>query len=77
MRVGATSARLAVSFAWYNSSDGLDSQENRGQASGAYIFRCAVLWGRYGAGQGKAGAGPGGGILRQGAARTPLPEAAV
>lgn len=39
MRVGATSARLAVSFAWYNSSDGLDSQENRGQASGAYIFR--------------------------------------
>ncbi|KAL4419672.1 hypothetical protein ABPG75_006770 [Micractinium tetrahymenae] len=39
MSVGGTTARLTTSFAWYNSSDGLDSDENRGQASGAYIFR--------------------------------------
>ncbi len=42
MSVGAVSARLTTSFAWYNSSDGLDSEENRGQASGAYIFRCGI-----------------------------------
>lgn len=43
MRVGSTSARLTTSFAWYNSSDGLDSHENPGQASGAYIFRRGTL----------------------------------
>ena len=33
------SAALSTRFLWYNSSDGLDSSEDRGQASGAYIFR--------------------------------------
>ena len=30
---------FSVDMAYYNSSDGLDSQINRGQSSGAYIFR--------------------------------------
>lgn len=30
---------LTVSLWWYNSSDGLDTDRNRGQSSGAYIFR--------------------------------------
>jgi len=30
---------ISASVWWYNSSDGLDSKENRGQSSGAYIFR--------------------------------------
>jgi hypothetical protein len=32
--------QLSLWFSWYNSSDGLEATENRGQASGAYIFRC-------------------------------------
>lgn len=39
MSAGGVSAKLSTHFAWYNASDGLDSQENRGQGSGAYIFR--------------------------------------
>ncbi|KAL4536505.1 hypothetical protein Ndes2437B_g05917 [Nannochloris sp. 'desiccata'] len=31
--------RLSSSLRWYNASDGLDSDEDRGQSSGAYIFR--------------------------------------
>lgn len=42
MRSGDTRIKLTTSFAWYNSSDGLDSSETRGQASGAYIFRHAA-----------------------------------
>lgn len=34
-----TSVQLSTFFGWYNSSDGLEVQENRGQSSGAYIFR--------------------------------------
>lgn len=30
---------FSFDLAWYNSSDGLDSHVNRGQSSGAYIFR--------------------------------------
>ncbi|EFN53834.1 hypothetical protein CHLNCDRAFT_36397 [Chlorella variabilis] len=33
-----TSVQLSTFFGWYNSSDGLEVQENRGQSSGAYIF---------------------------------------
>ncbi|KAL4437798.1 hypothetical protein ABPG77_005710 [Micractinium sp. CCAP 211/92] len=51
MSVGAVSARLTTSFAWYNSSDGLDSEENRGQASGAYIFRPNGLYNITGTGK--------------------------
>lgn len=36
---GGPSIALSAALRWYNSSDGLDSQEDRGQASGAYIFR--------------------------------------
>ena len=39
MESNGVSVSLATAFSWYNSSDGLDVQENRGQASGAYIFR--------------------------------------
>lgn len=41
MKAGDVSARLSASFGWYNASDGLEAppEENRGQASGAYIFR--------------------------------------
>ena len=39
MESNGVSVTLSTSFSWYNSSDGLDVQENRGQASGAYIFR--------------------------------------
>lgn len=35
---------ITTHMAWYNSSDGLDVTENRGQASGAYIFRCGLSW---------------------------------
>jgi len=31
--------QLSSSLRWYNASDGLDSNEDRGQSSGAYIFR--------------------------------------
>ena len=30
---------FSCDLSWYNSSDGLDADENRGQSSGAYIFR--------------------------------------
>ena len=45
MTANGATARVSTSFAWYNSSDGLDAGEerNRGQASGAYVFRCAGL----------------------------------
>ena len=45
MAANGATARLSTSFAWYNSSDGLDvgEEHNRGQASGAYIFRCAGI----------------------------------
>ena len=45
MTANGATARISTSFAWYNSSDGLDvgEERNRGQASGAYIFRCAGL----------------------------------
>ena len=48
MSANGATARLSTSFAWYNSSDGLDvgEEHNRGQASGAYIFRCAGIGGR-------------------------------
>lgn len=41
---GGATARLSASFGWYNASDGLDvpaepEDNNRGQASSAYIFR--------------------------------------
>ncbi|GAB4821252.1 hypothetical protein N2152v2_008298 [Parachlorella kessleri] len=39
MKTGDAEMELVTRFAWYNSSDGLDVSENRGQASGAYIFR--------------------------------------
>jgi alpha-mannosidase len=35
----STTIKLSSSLRWYNASDGLDSEEDRGQASGAYIFR--------------------------------------
>lgn len=42
---GGAQARLSAAFGWYNSSDGLEAghgpDDNRGQASGAYIFRWA------------------------------------
>jgi alpha-mannosidase len=31
--------QLSSALRWYNASDGLDSEEDRGQSSGAYIFR--------------------------------------
>ena len=34
-----TSIPLAMSYVWFNASDGLDSDEDKNQASGAYIFR--------------------------------------
>ena len=36
---GGPALPLSANLRWYNSSDGLDSEEDRGQASGAYIFR--------------------------------------
>ncbi|KAI8100833.1 hypothetical protein M9434_005218 [Picochlorum sp. BPE23] len=36
---GSESIPFFCTLSWYNSSDGLDSQVNRGQGSGAYIFR--------------------------------------
>jgi hypothetical protein len=41
MKSGDVEMDLVTRFAWYNSSDGLETNENRGQASGAYIFRWA------------------------------------
>lgn len=42
-KAGGVAAALSTAFRWYNSSDGLEVLEggdyNRGQASGAYIFR--------------------------------------
>ena len=44
---GGAQAHLSASFGWYNSSDGLEAghgpDDNRGQASGAYIFRWVGL----------------------------------
>ena len=39
MSAEGASVKLSTRFGWYNSSDGLETQDNRGQASGAYIFR--------------------------------------
>jgi len=36
---GGPRIKLSSSFSWYNSSDGLNSDEDRLQSSGAYIFR--------------------------------------
>ncbi|KAL4856940.1 Alpha-mannosidase [Chlorella vulgaris] len=49
-----TKVQLSMHLAWYNSSDGLETQENRGQASGAYIFRPNGLYNvsREGSGEG-------------------------
>ena len=44
-KAGGVGAALSTAFRWYNSSDGLEvpqgGDNNRGQASGAYIFRWA------------------------------------
>jgi hypothetical protein len=37
--IDGTLINLATDFLWYNASDGLESQSNRGQSSGVYIFR--------------------------------------
>jgi alpha-mannosidase len=36
---GGPAVALTPQFFWYNASDGLEAQEDRGQSSGAYIFR--------------------------------------
>lgn len=57
---GGPSVRLTAAFRCYNASDGLESDEGRGQASGAYIFRpngaCAPAGAAAVAGAGGSGA---------------------